>query len=92
MMGLGFLDIRILYVCFVDRFWSFCTFSFGRCVICSSSIYGFSLPLWYLQTILIIAGPGSVCEKWNISVVICDHNDQPSHRGDRKTFEVMTST
>jgi len=39
-------------------------------------------------------GPGSVYDKWNISVVICDtdifHNGQPS--GDRKIFEVMTST
>jgi Zn-finger nucleic acid-binding protein len=30
-----------LYVCFVDRCWSFCTFSFGHCVVCSSLIYGF---------------------------------------------------
>jgi hypothetical protein len=30
-----------------------CTFSFGHCVICSSSIYGFWLPLWYLQTLLV---------------------------------------
>ena len=28
-------------VCFVDRCLSFCTFSFGHCVVCSSSIYGF---------------------------------------------------
>ena len=42
----------VLYVCFVDRFLSFCTFSFGHCVVCSSSIYGFWLPLWYLQTFL----------------------------------------
>ena len=28
-------------VCFVDRCLSLCTFSFGRCVVCSSSIYGF---------------------------------------------------
>ena len=27
-----------------------CTFSFGHCVVCSS-IYGFWLPLWYLQTL-----------------------------------------
>jgi len=27
----------------------FCPFSFDHCVICSSSIYGFWLPLWYLQ-------------------------------------------
>jgi hypothetical protein len=31
----------VLYVCFVDRCLSFCTFSFGHCVFCSSSIYGF---------------------------------------------------
>ena len=36
----------VLYVCFVDRCLSFCTFSFGHCVVCSSSIYGFWLPLW----------------------------------------------
>jgi hypothetical protein len=35
----------VLYVCFVDRCLSFCTFSFGHCVVCSSSIYGFWLPL-----------------------------------------------
>ena len=39
----------VLYVCFVDRCLSICTFSFGHCVVCSS-IYGFWLPLWYLQT------------------------------------------
>ena len=44
----------VLYVCFVDRCLSFCTFSFGHCVDCSSSIYGFALYLWYLQTLLII--------------------------------------
>jgi len=32
---------------------SFCPFSFGHCVVWSSSIYGFWLPLWYLQTLLI---------------------------------------
>ena len=35
----------VLYVCFVDRCLSLCTFSFGHCVICSSSIYGFWLLL-----------------------------------------------
>ena len=42
----------VLFVCFVDRCLSFCTFSFVHCVVCSSSIYGFWLPLWYLQTLL----------------------------------------
>jgi hypothetical protein len=39
----------LLCVCFVDRFLSFCTFSFDHCVVCPSSIYGFWLHLWYLQ-------------------------------------------
>ena len=42
----------VLYVCFVDRCLPFCTFSFGHCVVCSSSIYRFWFPLWYLQTLL----------------------------------------
>jgi hypothetical protein len=41
-----------LCVCFVDRCLSVCSFSFGHCVVCSSSIYGSWLPLWYLQTLL----------------------------------------
>ena len=54
----GFSEVRVtrslaLYVCFVDRCLSVCTFYFGHCVVCSSSIYGFWLPLWYLQTLLI---------------------------------------
>ena len=31
----------VLYICFLDRYLSFCTFSFGDCVVCSSSIYIF---------------------------------------------------
>ena len=31
----------VLYVCFVDRCLSFCTFSFGHYVVCSSLLYGF---------------------------------------------------
>jgi hypothetical protein len=30
-----------------------CLFYFGNCVVCPSSIYGFWLPFWYLQTLLI---------------------------------------
>ena len=43
----------VLCVCFVDCCLSFCRFSFGHCVVCSSLIYRFRLPLWYLQTLLI---------------------------------------
>ena len=39
----------VLCVCFVNRCFSFCTF--GHYVGCPS-IYGFWLPLWYLQTLL----------------------------------------
>ena len=42
----------VLYVCFVDRCLSLCTFSFDHCIVCSTSIYGFWLPLWNLQTLL----------------------------------------
>jgi hypothetical protein len=37
--------------CFVDHCLSLCTFSFGHCTVCPS-IYGFWLPLWYLQIFL----------------------------------------
>ena len=42
----------VLFVCFVDRYLSFCPFSFVHCVVFPSSINGFWLPLWYLQTLL----------------------------------------
>jgi hypothetical protein len=42
----------VLCVCFIDHCLSFCIFSFGHCVVCSSSIYEFWLPLWYLQSLL----------------------------------------
>jgi len=42
----------VLCVCFVDYCLSFCTFSFCHCVVCPSSVCGFWLPLWYLQTLL----------------------------------------
>jgi hypothetical protein len=41
--------------CFLFHMWqpsAFCPFSFGHCVVFLSSIYGFWLPLWYLQTFL----------------------------------------
>ena len=49
-----FSEVRVQIVCFVDRCLSFCTFSFGHCVVCSSSIYGFWLHLLYLQTLLLL--------------------------------------
>ena len=50
----GFVFTRSLVLCvsFVDRYLSFCPFSFGHCVVCSCSIHGFWSSLWYLQTLL----------------------------------------
>ena len=39
--GASVTQSLVLCVCFVDRCLSFCTFSFGHCVVCSSSIYVF---------------------------------------------------
>jgi hypothetical protein len=39
----------VVCACFVDRCLSFCSFSFGHCVVCSSSIYRFWSLIWYLQ-------------------------------------------
>ena len=50
-----FIGVRVtrslvLCACFVVSL--FVLFSFGHCVVCPSSVYGFWLPLWYLQTVL----------------------------------------
>ena len=52
LVGFVLLWSLVLCVCFVDRCLSFCTFFFGHCAVCPS-IYGFWLPLWYLQTLLL---------------------------------------
>ena len=40
-------------VCFVCMFCRSLSFCFSHCAVCPSSIYGFWLPLWYLQTLLV---------------------------------------
>ena len=50
-LGSRYSIFSYIYICFVDGCLTFCSFSFGQfCVVCFSSIYGFWLPLWYLQT------------------------------------------
>jgi hypothetical protein len=49
--GVRVIRSLVFYVCFVYNYLSFSTFPFGHCVVCSFSIYGFRLPLWYLQTL-----------------------------------------
>jgi hypothetical protein len=43
----------VLYVYFVGHCLSFCPFSFGHCVVCSSSIYEFWSLRWYLKNLII---------------------------------------
>ena len=66
----------VLCVCFVDRFLSFCTFSIGHCVASSFSIYGFLLPLWYLQTLLIKQYFVSTIDSWSNKLVILRNEKQ----------------
>jgi hypothetical protein len=42
----------VLYVCFVDRCFSFCTFSFCHCILCFSSIYWFWSPFGIFKLFL----------------------------------------
>jgi hypothetical protein len=98
---LVFSEVRVtrslvLYICFVDRCLSFCTFSFGQCVVCSSSIYGFWLSLWYLQTLLTVWSILYYCMEyiivfkvWSRPICICgilffqaqwDRCDQQNHQ------------
>ena len=53
-----YMNITYLFIYISDRN-IVCTFSrysivYCHCVVCPSSIYGFWLPLWYLQTLLIL--------------------------------------
>ena len=49
----SFMCMSCRSVFFIYFFLSFCPFSFCHCVVCPL-IYGFWLPLWFLQTLLII--------------------------------------
>jgi hypothetical protein len=63
----------VLCECFVDRCLPFCTFYLGRCVVCCSSIYGFWLPIWYLQTLLILPLARITyicCSSWNLTFIV----------------------
>ena len=69
-----------LYVCFLDRCLAFCTFSFGHCVVYSSSIYEFWLPLWYLQTLLKcldVSDLNFLASAINVTIHICHFSSDP---------------
>ena len=42
-VGFALLDVQFSVQCFIDRCLSFRPLSFGYCIVCLSSIYGFSL-------------------------------------------------
>ena len=48
----GVRVIRSLVLCVIFCRSLFVLFSFRHCIVCPSSIYGFWLPVWYLQAIL----------------------------------------
>jgi hypothetical protein len=50
---LSFFDLRLLITPLVSSNCS-CSLSFGHCIAFLSLIYGFWLPLWYLQTALVL--------------------------------------
>jgi hypothetical protein len=50
----------VIFFCVCRLFFVLLHFFFGHCVACSSSIYGFWLPLWYLQTLLVMSATISV--------------------------------
>ena len=59
----GVTQSLALYVCFVDCCLSFCTFSFGHCVVCSSLIYDSNYPFGIFDRGLL--------DLFNISNIIC---------------------
>ena len=52
LVGLVLLHFLLSVQCFVDHCLFFRHFSFDHYIVCTSSIYGFMLPLWYLQIFL----------------------------------------
>ena len=67
----------VFCVVFAEHCLSFCPFSFGRCIVCRSSIWVFWLPLWYIQTFRISV----FLSRSFISVVFGDHDGDTYSRG-----------
>jgi hypothetical protein len=85
----------VVYVYFVDRCLSFCTFSFGHCVVCSSSIYWFWLPLWYHQTLLalylnIYCNIIRQIRSSNLNQVLYHHYSSLDLRDNKKKFDMLS--
>jgi hypothetical protein len=77
----------VLYVCFVDRCLSFCTFSFGHCVVCSSSIYGFWLPPFGIFKLFFLHRREKIYRLLRNGYI---RNDQLVRVDDRKIFAAIS--
>jgi hypothetical protein len=69
----------VVCICFVDHCMSFCPFSFGHCVVCHSSIYGFWFPVGIFN--LFLFQKRTLCSKLDIyvfTVIIISQNLFPA--------------
>ena len=60
-----YMYVLLIVIC------SFCSFSFGHCVVCSSSIYGFWLPIWYSSCTCPKPGMNWICNFVCHGLFIC---------------------
>jgi hypothetical protein len=93
------LDLKSLVLCvyFVDCCLSFCTFSFGHCVVCSSSIYGFWWPLLHLQTLLITCLSTYITDMRSVIFIMmflslwrCEFNNKPFPKPEWCDWSILT--
>jgi hypothetical protein len=70
-LGVRVIRSLVLYACLVDRCLSFCTFSFGHCVVCSSS-NTFWLDVWINKHLVLSYCVLSSLNEWLLMLVfIC---------------------
>ena len=80
----------VLYVGFVDYCLSFCTF--GHCVVCSSSIYGFKLPPFGIIKLFLVQTPLTKNYQQHLhSKQIIDIDDESMYRIMEKKYCINIS-
>jgi len=68
--GVRVTQSLVLCVCLVDRCLSFCTFSFGHCVVCSSSIYDSDYPIGIFKLFLQATISRKIVFRWIFIFVV----------------------
>ena len=78
LVGVRVTRSLVLCICFVDCFLLYCHFSFGHCVICSSSICGFWLPFGIFKLFLTYTPTYwyALGSFWGVSVVFFLQSNQ----------------